>query len=469
MIRKLNLYLEPIDIYSIVKDEPYSFILESSLYDENYGRYSIVSSSPFEIVEYTDDPECIEKFRMKMNKYANVFKKNKSKRNNKSNNYNNDATNNNQYIEDFVFIGGAVGYLSYDLGRYIERIQEQSNKILDVPDLYFGLYDWAYVVDHKLKSVFIVTPDIDEVKEQEIIFQREKAINDYIPMKQDDFILERIALKSNFTKKEYIEGVEKVRGYIRNGDIYQANLTQKFEGKTNRSAYNIYKELREVSPTIFGGMLNFEKVQIISNSPERFIKIKDGKIESRPIKGTRPRGQNEEEDSRYKDELINSEKDKAELLMIVDLVRNDLGRVSEIGSVKVPELFKLEAYANVYHLVATIESRIASSKDIYDVIKATFPGGSITGAPKIRAMEIIEELEPTRRNVYTGSVGYIGFDEKVDMNIAIRTIVKKDDNITFQVGGGITWDSNSEDEYMETLHKAKSIIKTLRGYIEDDN
>ena len=155
--------------------------------------------------------------------------------------------------------------------------------------------------------------------------------------------------------------------------------------------------------------------------------------------------------------------------MIVDLVRNDLGRVSEIGSVKVPELFKLEAYANVYHLVATIESRIASSKDIYDVIKATFPGGSITGAPKIRAMEIIEELEPTRRNVYTGSVGYIGFDEKVDMNIAIRTIVKKDDNITFQVGGGITWDSNSEDEYMETLHKAKSIIKTLRGYIEDDN
>ena len=154
--------------------------------------------------------------------------------------------------------------------------------------------------------------------------------------------------------------------------------------------------------------------------------------------------------------------------MIVDLERNDLGRVSEIGSVKVPELFKIEAYANVYHLVATIESEIDKDKDIYEVIKATFPGGSITGAPKIRAMEVIEELEPTRRNVYTGSIGYIGFDGLADLNIAIRTIVKKDDRITFQVGGGITWDSNPEDEYMETLHKAKSIMKTLRGYIQDD-
>ena len=154
--------------------------------------------------------------------------------------------------------------------------------------------------------------------------------------------------------------------------------------------------------------------------------------------------------------------------MIVDLERNDLGRVSEIGSVKVPELFKIEAYANVYHLVATIESEKDKDKDIYEVIKATFPGGSITGAPKIRAMEVIEELEPTRRNVYTGSIGYIGFDGLADLNIAIRTIVKKDDRITFQVGGGITWDSNPEDEYMETLHKAKSIMKTLRGYIQDD-
>ena len=446
MIKKVDIYLDPINLYEMIKNEPYSFILESSLYDEKFGRYSIVSSSPFEIVEYTDDPQCIEKLRNIMNKYTSFNTDNK---------------------ENLPFTGGAVGYLSYDLGRYIEKIPEQAKKYIDVPDIYFGLYDWAYVVDHKLKSLYIVTPDIDKEKEQAIIIKREKAIHEYKPIEIEDVMEEKVALTSNFTKQGYIKSVEKVRDYIRSGDIYQANLTQKFAGKTKRSSYDIYKELRKISPTIFGGMLHFEKVEVISNSPERFIKIKDKIIESRPIKGTRPRGQNEIEDNKYKQELINSEKDKAELLMIVDLVRNDLGRVSKIGSVKVKELFKLEAYANVYHLVATIQSEIDSSKDIYDVIKATFPGGSITGAPKIRAMEIIEELEPTRRNVYTGSIGYIGFDESIDFNIAIRTIVKKDDDISFQVGGGITWDSNSEDEYMETLHKARSIIKTLRGYIDD--
>ncbi len=446
MIKKVDIYLDPINLYEMIKNEPYSFILESSLYDEKFGRYSIVSSSPFEIVEYTDDPQGIEKLRNIMNKYTSFNSDNK---------------------ENLPFTGGAVGYLSYDLGRYIEKIPEQAKKYIDVPDIYFGLYDWAYVVDHKLKSLYIVTPDIDKEKEQAIIIKREKAIHEYKPIEIEDVMEEKVALTSNFTKQGYIKSVEKVRDYIRSGDIYQANLTQKFAGKTKRSSYDIYKELRKISPTIFGGMLHFEKVEVISNSPERFIKIKDKIIESRPIKGTRPRGQNEIEDNKYKQELINSEKDKAELLMIVDLVRNDLGRVSKIGSVKVKELFKLEAYANVYHLVATIQSEIDSSKDIYDVIKATFPGGSITGAPKIRAMEIIEELEPTRRNVYTGSIGYIGFDESIDFNIAIRTIVKKDDDISFQVGGGITWDSNSEDEYMETLHKARSIIKTLRGYIDD--
>ena len=309
---------------------------------------------------------------------------------------------------------------------------------------------------------------MDKDKEEKLIIQKEELILNHIPTKKLSSVDEEVQLKSNFTKQEYIDSIEKVRQYIRSGDIYQANLTQRFEGKTKRSAFDIYSELREVGPTIFGGLLNFEDVQVISNSPERFIKVENRKIQTRPIKGTRPRGDNPEQDEFFKTELSNSEKDKAELLMIVDLERNDLGRVSEIGSVKVPELFKIEAYANVYHLVATIESEIDKDKDIYEVIKATFPGGSITGAPKIRAMEVIEELEPTRRNVYTGSIGYIGFDGLADLNIAIRTIVKKDDRITFQVGGGITWDSNPEDEYMETLHKAKSIMKTLRGYIQDD-
>ncbi|MGL4879165.1 anthranilate synthase component I family protein, partial [Paraclostridium dentum] len=213
--------------------------------------------------------------------------------------------------------------------------------------------------------------------------------------------------------------------------------------------------------------LNFENYQVLSNSPERFIKCIDNTIEARPIKGTRPRGKTVEEDIRLQEELRNSEKDKAELLMIVDLERNDLGKVSKIGTVKVPELFVIEPYANVSHLVSTVTGKLKDSLSSTDIIKATFPGGSITGAPKIRAMEIIDELEPTQRNVYTGSVGYIGFNGDMDFNIAIRTLIKKDKNIFFQVGGGITWDSNPEEEYQETLDKAKSIMKAVRGYYEE--
>ena len=276
-----------------------------------------------------------------------------------------------------------------------------------------------------------------------------------------------IKLNSNFTKAKFENSVRKVQDYIRQGDIYQANLTQRFNGKTTLSSYELYRDLRKVSPAPFGALLNFEHSKILSNSPERFIKCIDNKVETRPIKGTRPRGKTIEEDLRLQDELRNSEKDRAELLMIVDLERNDIGRVSKIGSVKVPELFVIEPYANVNHLVATVEGRLKDNLDCIDVIKATFPGGSITGAPKIRAMEIIDELEPTQRNVYTGSIGYIGFNGDMDLNIAIRTIIKQGENVYFQVGGGMTWDSNPEDEYQETLDKAKSIMKALRGYYEE--
>ena len=277
---------------------------------------------------------------------------------------------------------------------------------------------------------------------------------------------EQVLLKSNFEKKEYLESIRKIKDYIRQGDIYQANLTQRFNGKTNISSYELYKKLRTISPAPFAAFLNFKEHQILSNSPERFIKCINNKIETRPIKGTRPRGKNKEEDLKLQGELRNSEKDKAELLMIVDLERNDIGRVSKIGSVKVPELFVIEPYANVSHLVATVTGELEESLDCIDVIKATFPGGSITGAPKIRAMEIIDELEPTQRNVYTGSIGYIGFNGDMDLNIAIRTLIKSNENIYFQVGGGITWDSNPEDEYQETLDKAKSIVNALGGYYE---
>lgn len=276
-----------------------------------------------------------------------------------------------------------------------------------------------------------------------------------------------IRLKSNFTKEEFKNAVQSVREYIRQGDIYQANLTQRFSGETELTSFELYRDLRRFSPAPFGAFLNFEDAHILSNSPERFIRCVNKKIETRPIKGTRPRGKDKEEDLRLQQELRNSEKDRAELLMIVDLERNDIGRISKTGSVKVPELFVIEPYANVNHLVSTVVGELKDDKDVTDVIKATFPGGSITGAPKIRAMEIIDELEPTQRNVYTGSIGYIGFNGDMDFNIAIRTIIKNDKKVYFQVGGGMTWDSDPDEEYQETLDKAKSIMKALRGYYEE--
>ena len=271
-------------------------------------------------------------------------------------------------------------------------------------------------------------------------------------------------LTSNFTKKEFEDSVQKIIDYIKAGDIYQANLTQRFNGKTTLSSYELYRDLRRVSPAPFGAFLNFDEYNILSNSPERFIKCTNRKLETRPIKGTTPRGKTKEEDIKLQEKLRNSEKDKAELLMIVDLERNDIGRISKTGSVKVPELFVIEPYANVNHLVATVVGELEDDKDSIDAIKATFPGGSITGAPKIRSMEIIDELEPTKRNLFYGSVGYIGFDGDMDLNITIRTMIKKDDEVYFQVGGGMTWGSTPEDEYQESMDKAGSIMKALRGY-----
>ncbi|MDO4720690.1 MAG: aminodeoxychorismate synthase component I [Peptostreptococcaceae bacterium] len=426
------------DLYLLLQEEPFSFILESSLYHEKYGRYSIISASPFEVVESKNRGDTLDILKEKMRPF---FRDSQG---------------------DLPFYGGAVGYLSYDAGRFFEGISAVSQDDVGAADLCFGLYDWGFVVDHHLRKTYIVTAGLDEQKEERILSEREAMAKRKVCFERGEGE-EEIEILSNFDREEYLDAIERVREYIRRGDVYQVNLTQRFEGKTRRSALDLYLSLRESSPTLFAALLNFEKLQVISNSPERFLKIRDRRIETRPIKGTRPRGRTEEEDRRLKEELIKSEKDRAELLMIVDLERNDLGRVSEIGSVRVPELFVAEEYANVHHLVATVISEMEKDSDVFDVIRGTFPGGSITGAPKIRAMEIIEELEPTSRNVYTGSIGYIGFDGNADFNIAIRTIVKVGERILFQAGGGITWDSSAEDEYMESLHKAAAIMKVLGG------
>lgn len=447
MLKEIYTDLNAFEIYTLFKDEKDSFILDSGMDEKKLGRYSFISSRPFDFIKLKNcKVNPLDKLKEKLDRYK--------------------VENN----TEIPFIGGAVGYLSYDIGNYIEKLPRTAIDDTDVYDLYFGFYNFVIVVDHLLNKTFIATPGIDEQIESNILKDIETKIlnankKDLEFDKNEN--IDEVKLSSNFKKSEYINAIEKVRDYIKQGDIYQANLTQRFSGKTNLSSYQLYKRLRDVSKAPFAAFLNFENYQVLSNSPERFIKCIDNTIEARPIKGTRPRGKTVEEDIRLQEELRNSEKDKAELLMIVDLERNDLGKVSKIGTVKVPELFVIEPYANVSHLVSTVTGKLKDSLSSTDIIKATFPGGSITGAPKIRAMEIIDELEPTQRNVYTGSVGYIGFNGDMDFNIAIRTLIKKDENIFFQVGGGITWDSNPEEEYQETLDKAKSIMKAVRGYYEE--
>ncbi len=273
--------------------------------------------------------------------------------------------------------------------------------------------------------------------------------------------LRAVGLKSNFSREGYCRAVEKSLEYIAAGDIYQVNISQRFSAELKTGIWELYRRLRHLNPAPFASFLRFPEVSVLSSSPERFLLVEGNRVETRPIKGTRPRGDTAAEDSALKQELINSAKDRAELLMIVDLERNDLGRVCQTGSVKVPELFCLETYATVYHLVSTVTGTLPAGKNVLDLLPAVFPGGSITGAPKIRAMEIIEELEPVRRGIYTGSLGYLDFSGRADLNIVIRTFVIKNNRVYFQVGGGIVADSQPELEYQETLDKARALLDAL--------
>jgi para-aminobenzoate synthetase component 1 len=270
-----------------------------------------------------------------------------------------------------------------------------------------------------------------------------------------------IVLRSNFSHRRYLAAVEAAREYICAGDIFQVNLSQRFEADLNIPPYELYRRLRRINPAPFASYLEFDGVSVVGASPERFLRVRGDWVETRPVKGTRPRGRTPAEDRALAEELMSSLKDRAENVMIVDLERNDIGRVCRYGTVKVTELAVLETYPTVFHLTSTVRGRLSAGKNRIDLLKATFPGGSITGAPKVRAMEIIDELEPTRRSVYTGSVGYLSFSGEMDSNIVIRTFLVKDGKAYFQVGGGIVYDSEPEAEYVETLDKARALVQAL--------
>lgn len=272
-----------------------------------------------------------------------------------------------------------------------------------------------------------------------------------------------VRIKSDFVKQDYLNAIDSMIDYIRAGDIYIANMTRQISVESSRTPYEVFRYLREHNPSPFGSYFNQPEFQIVSASPERFLEVRDHKVETRPIKGTRKRGITPEEDLMLKEELAQSEKDKSELLMIVDLERNDLNRVCRPGSVKVTELFEVETYATVFHLVSTIIGELETDKTVPDLIASTFPGGSITGAPKIRAMEIIDELEHSQRGLYTGSIGYLSLNGDCDLNIVIRTAVHQNGIYHLGVGGGITAESELEFEYDETWQKAKAVVAAIAG------
>ncbi|MXY44292.1 MAG: aminodeoxychorismate synthase component I, partial [Dehalococcoidia bacterium] len=268
-------------------------------------------------------------------------------------------------------------------------------------------------------------------------------------------------LRSNFTREQYVEAVKRVKRYIAAGDIYQANISQRFEANVDTDAWTLYQSLRNTAPAPFGAYLGFPESSVLSASPEQFLRVENDFVETRPMKGTRPRGANNEDDIRLGRELAASEKDRAENIMIVDLLRNDLGRVCQPGTIRVPELFTVEKYPNVHQLVSSVTGRLRPEHDAIDLLKACFPGGSVTGAPKIRAMEIIDEIEPVQRGVYCGAIGYIGFDGSMQLSIPIRTMVAKGQRVYLQVGGGIVADSDPDAEYQETLDKARGGLEAL--------
>ncbi len=443
-----------------------SFFLDSSLNIKQLGAFAFIGIAPFKWMWSRDRSITICEQRAEQNK--------KVVRTVQGNPFDMLATVLDEYHvaphekAPFPFCGGAVGYLGYELHHHLENMPRTASRDLDLPDMFFGLYDIVIVCDTLTHVTSIVGM---RTRINHDLEQRMHALHDLIqnaatythPVKgreQHPHTKKAVPI-SNFSFDAYCHAVRRAKAYIQQGDIYQVNLSQRFCSPITTSPFDLYVQLRSRNPSPFAAYLDFQDFQLVSCSPERFLKISDGQIETRPIKGTAPRGTTDQEDHSLKTALLQSEKNQAENLMIVDLMRNDLGRVCKIGSIRVPELFSVESYSTVHHLVSHVVGALEEEVSIIDCVKACFPGGSITGAPKIRAMEIIDELEPVAREVYTGSIGYLSFHDTCDFNIAIRTITVKDHLAYYHVGGGIVWDSSPQDEYEETLHKGRALHEVL--------
>ncbi len=363
-------------------------------------------------------------------------------------------------IGNVPFAGGALGYWGYDLARHMNMLPDRAGETKAIPVMMIGIYDWALVLDHECQTARLVShqryPATAALLEKILSSLKSPAKH------QVDTFQAYGKIQSNYTYQQYSEAFFQVQAYLKAGDCYQINLAQRFSASALGDALEGYLNLRRLSPAPYSAYLSFPKLKVMCASPERFLQVSKGSVETRPIKGTRPRSEDVTQDRHLADELRQHTKDRAVNLMIVDLLRNDLGKSCVPGSVRVPELFHVESYANVHHLVSTVEGRLSDGHDALNVLQDCFPGGSVTGAPKHRAMQIIEQLEPDQRGIYCGSIGYVGFDGDMDSNIVIRTLIHSENEVHYSVGGGIVADSNVESEYQETLDKASAMFEVLK-------
>jgi len=431
-------------LFSAIASQPWSVFLDSGLAEKRQGRFDILSSSPVCTLLTQGSETTVSKGEHSYTSEQDPFKLIEQQLVEK------------EPVPGLPFNGGAIGYFAYDLGRQLERLPILTVDAEQIPDMAVGIYQWAVVIDHQEKKSYLVGCADSDAQWQSLIDQ----FSSYPEIEDDGFWVTG-AVQANMTEASYAEAFAQIKQYLQEGDCYQVNLAQRFVANCQGNPWIAYQQLRKINSAPFSGYLNVPGVQVLSSSPERFLKVSQGIVETKPIKGTRPRKQDEQENQRQIDALQNSHKDRAENVMIVDLLRNDISKNCIPSSVKVPKLFDVESYATVHHLVSTVTGKLDGKYHALDLLRSCFPGGSITGAPKIRAMEVIEELEPHRRGIYCGSIAYIGFDGNMDSNIAIRTLVHSEETIRFWAGGGIVNDSVQAEEYQECFDKAAAMLSLL--------
>ena len=446
-ISELPYHRNSAELFEVLAGEEWSVFLDSGYPNIDSGRFDILSGRPFrtfvtrgretvvtemggETSVSLDDPFDL----VRLNLESRV-----------------------ENLSGIPYCGGAMGYFAYDLGRRIEKLPERAQNDLGVPEMAVALYDWAVVVDHHKRRAWLAgqcrSPETSRIWND-----LERAFRSAAQLRLPRYRT-MSPIHANMDKAAYARAFEQIKKYIRDGDCYQVNLAQRFDVEVAGDPWDVYLHMRKSNPAPFAAFLRLPGLAVLSSSPERFLNVVDGQVETKPIKGTIRRSPYAYEDKALAAQLLESEKDRAENLMIVDLLRNDIGKTCQIGSVAVPKLFALESFATVHHLVSTVTGRLDPGRHVLDLLRGCFPGGSITGAPKVRAMEIIEELEPHRRGVYCGSIGYVGFDGNVDTNIAIRTAVISDQKLYYWAGGGIVSDSQLDAEYDETFAKAGAVMR----------